>query len=1736
MHDTSMVYPVLVIDWDLENETIKDNSILLCSHNRKFNINGTPFQFQDRDLNIANINESIDIQDRKFKISDVTIKVSNFPQNLATRMSDRFYKNNVISKFIKIFWATDSIENLEDCLPIFVGIVRNVVFDDRVLTFKIEDYSQKDVNTKIPVARIENIENATVESDHLKPIPFTYGEVNYAPTIKFVDPEDPYKIFILADDDIRLTNTDRTKFINNNNDSEQLELGWHFLGTGNWSPFRPSEPALFIHKGQYCFIPTNYETVGDQNGSDGNLGAHTSMAQWTPYDNPINNNINELYFGSDVYTDIENDIGITGAIGHLDISIDSNDNFNNSVGWNEIQAWNIRYPYSFRILDKNTSFQVGFPPENNFHIFRWGEEEGYFLDSPQKAIDLEPPGYRNYQSPDKSSFARFPSSSSTDFEPQYPDTYTGELANEVPYWVKNFKIKNVRTEDSNVQNSSLFPKKIFGLNFLSKYLTGDNDNLLDTEPTMYLVMLPSWHQLRDRIRDYIDYNLAIPEYPIGDDFRPTSDLNVPEWNEELGYFVTRYTNLVSHTFGDQLNTAGFDNFNLLEWVTRTESDFLNNDLSGGGIVNFPILDFAQFNDSQLDLTNTVYRFKAKENKNITVAYTGNSSSNIYDSSSWLNFEENYFTNKHFQMANSEDNYYNSLYLPLQYFWKFDHFFKMKIKAGYIEESAANNGEGYEDYILTGEWNGIPLWEGVELEKDTGANLGNDFPVNAKGKHVFDAEHSGGLALLIEYNSTDQLPVFDYPVPSENMHKYTHVIPITHSFQGDFAKEFGRKSIEMGVVQKYNDNTDFLSDLETVKIVDYQVGNTVGAEYPDTQYGTNLFEIRSLAMFENSNLEDVLYCNTYSNWEVDLHFDMNDFNTPTFNPAELGYRIDYSYFWVENIGIQLDVESESTEYQNNIGSFPLYVGSFLNLNPEEFNTHIMKVGNYNNYQGNIYTNNMDYFTASLGGLTKDFRSGQNGARYGDMKFLMTEIRDDGLLYDLGAGDDNVFDMSFGSRIGYINTWDTPDHSNNILHFIAGNAQEHGGNLGFYYSAAADYKSIMLMHRIDFSNLNESNLYCYSKGRSDIITDDTTELVYVIEPDFNNADTLGNIDVYNNVIDNITNMFPDADIEDGSPNQVFMLIANDMFYGMQSYGLYDDSDGAPSYGEQWLTWIENHLGIPFVVKEYDGASFSALDGEPINKMFMKTSLAYATGMYGDDLNGLQIDTRTLWQGTGDASDQARYYDLFVFNEYGILQTPRGSIHSVETPLFHISNWNVNDNPFQTADHWDYQWIGLSYVDGENNALTDDSWNYNYSNIADIIANQSNADLVNLMPNVLDTNITFKDMSIKMEYTNSRGEIVNKHMPIINPFISFYGNKNITSIGAGDTQRLFKNRSVNTPSLIFKHIMMSELGISSGIINKNLKPYSKELLEKRIGDYNYKLAFSLNEEIEAKKFIEDIATNTQAFPRFTSEGKFDITYIFNDYDDSDVNLIIKEKDVRKYKMSTTKSDELITRCAVKYNYDYELEEFKSETEKISASELLGNNYSDEYYGNVRDEEKELFEAKYIRDEQTALSLRNFLLFNNCNQHIYLDVDLPMKYIALQVGDVVKFDNIISNTKFLGEDYTKTNVRNGQEVYPYFLISKSTKSTKGVKLKLYQLHNLNKTISTNDSPFSNLLRGDVNNDGIINVVDIVQLVNMILGTIDTSDFTSLDYFISDVTGDGYVNVVDIIQLVNTVLSAEED
>ena len=56
----------------------------------------------------------------------------------------------------------------------------------------------------------------------------------------------------------------------------------------------------------------------------------------------------------------------------------------------------------------------------------------------------------------------------------------------------------------------------------------------------------------------------------------------------------------------------------------------------------------------------------------------------------------------------------------------------------------------------------------------------------------------------------------------------------------------------------------------------------------------------------------------------------------------------------------------------------------------------------------------------------------------------------------------------------------------------------------------------------------------------------------------------------------------------------------------------------------------------------------------------------------------------------------------------------------------------------------------------------------------------------------------------------------------------------------------------------------------------------------------------------------------------------------------------------------------------------------------------------------------------------------------------------------------------------------------------------------------------------------GDINSDLTIDILDVVLIVNIILGTLEPSD---IQFLSADINTDGIVNILDVVQMVNIIL-----
>jgi len=303
---------------------------------------------------------------------------------------------------------------------------------------------------------------------------------------------------------------------------------------------------------------------------------------------------------------------------------------------------------------------------------------------------------------------------------------------------------------------------------------------------------------------------------------------------------------------------------------------------------------------------------------------------------------------------------------------------------------------------------------------------------------------------------------------------------------------------------------------------------------------------------------------------------------------------------------------------------------------------------------------------------------------------------------------------------------------------------------------------------------------------------------------------------------------------------------------------------------------------------------------------------------------------------------------------------------------------------------------------------------------------------------------------------------------------------------------------PTSVIRHIIEEELGLQVSLDTERFND-----IDSFLSGGNWSMAFSQTEQMEAKNLVREIAKNSPIIPLFRSNSTLSMAIIKNNYADVDVSTTILSSDIISSSFDRTKIENVKTIVSVKHTKDYETDSYEK-TSYVSAYDFYGNGdkgypngYKKEYYGldknNAGDSVLE-FESKYTRypvgytgeyfGTSTPEKLRDFTLAYNCNQHNIIKFRVPIKYANLEVTDIIKFDSLIENMKLYGEDYTQSFTRNGQEIYPYFMITSITKDIKSVNIECIQMHNL----SRNDNVLSGA-SGDFNITGATDQQDYEDL-----------------------------------------------
>ena len=157
-------------------------------------------------LSNPSLKESIDIEKRNYKISNITLSLSNFPYN-GNRFSDSV-SGSLINEEVKIYWVSPSTTNFEgdtSALIIYQGQVRRYDHDEETVKITVEDRSQATLHKPLPTTILDPEDESVPDKYKNKPVPMVYGSVDKSPCVISSYEDNEYTLIpdnVILDDSI----------------------------------------------------------------------------------------------------------------------------------------------------------------------------------------------------------------------------------------------------------------------------------------------------------------------------------------------------------------------------------------------------------------------------------------------------------------------------------------------------------------------------------------------------------------------------------------------------------------------------------------------------------------------------------------------------------------------------------------------------------------------------------------------------------------------------------------------------------------------------------------------------------------------------------------------------------------------------------------------------------------------------------------------------------------------------------------------------------------------------------------------------------------------------------------------------------------------------------------------------------------------------------------------------------------------------------------------------------------------------------------------------------------------------------------------------------------------------------------------------------------------------------------------------------------------------------------------
>ena len=163
---------------------------------------------------IGSIKQSVDLIEKKFKISSVEMDFYNYDYNNTT-LTETMFSSEIMNRPIDVYFKSPSAETLDDCLPVYSGYIKNISENIDVVKLEIEDRTEQTLKNELPYKY--SASEGLPDKYKNTPMPITYGVVEKAPLVyNKVDNDDLLEQYEIISDLFYTQDIDNFKVFTNN--------------------------------------------------------------------------------------------------------------------------------------------------------------------------------------------------------------------------------------------------------------------------------------------------------------------------------------------------------------------------------------------------------------------------------------------------------------------------------------------------------------------------------------------------------------------------------------------------------------------------------------------------------------------------------------------------------------------------------------------------------------------------------------------------------------------------------------------------------------------------------------------------------------------------------------------------------------------------------------------------------------------------------------------------------------------------------------------------------------------------------------------------------------------------------------------------------------------------------------------------------------------------------------------------------------------------------------------------------------------------------------------------------------------------------------------------------------------------------------------------------------------------------------------------------------------------------